>query len=67
MHSVSAYQLPSIVEKYVKIEEENNSKKTEKIENLELRSRKEVMITCDTWGSESGADEDSNRKEYTAV
>jgi hypothetical protein len=25
------------------------------------------MITCDTWGSESGADEDSNRKEYTAV
>jgi hypothetical protein len=25
------------------------------------------MIICETWGSESGVDEESNRKEYTAV
>jgi hypothetical protein len=38
----------SIVKKYVKIKEEKNPKKTKKIEKLELSSRKEVMIICET-------------------
>lgn len=28
---------------------------------------KKIQIICETLGSESGANEDSNRKEYTAV
>jgi len=34
--------------KYVKIKEEKNSKKTEKIEEFKLRGRKKVKIICET-------------------
>jgi hypothetical protein len=40
---VSTFQVLSIVKRYVKIEEEKNSKKTERIEKQER-----IMIICET-------------------